>query len=73
MNINLAENLFSSNLNFIELNSLSVSYAKERFLQYQEAGVIKPGCSFEDKVWRTKTFLSELLLLQTRIRDCSMV
>lgn len=53
MNINLAENLFSSNLNFIELNSLSVSYSKERFLQYQEAGVIKAGCSFEDKVWRT--------------------
>lgn len=53
MNINLAENLFSSHLNFIELNSLSISYAKERFLQYQEAGVIKPGCSFEDKIWRT--------------------
>lgn len=53
MNINLAENLFSSNLNFIELNSLSISFAKERFIEFQNAGVIKNGCSFEDSVWRT--------------------
>jgi hypothetical protein len=53
MNVNLAEKLFSSNLNFIELNLLSVSSAKKRFREYQEAGVIKKNCSFEDSVWQT--------------------
>ena len=53
MNVTLAEKLFSSNLNFIELNSLSISSAKKRFREYQEAGVIKKNCSFEDSVWQT--------------------
>jgi len=53
MRINIAENLFSSTLNFIELNSLSISTAKTIFLKYQEAGVIKDNCSFEDEIWHT--------------------
>ena len=53
MNINLAENLFSSSLNFWELNALSISSAKERFTEFQNAGVIKNGCSFKDNVWQT--------------------
>lgn len=53
MNINLAEKLFSSSLNFIELNSLSIPFAKERFIEYQNAGVIKSNCSFEGNVWHT--------------------
>lgn len=53
MQLTLAENLFSSKLNFIELDKLSIDSAKERFLEYQKAGVIKDNCSFEDKVWYT--------------------
>lgn len=53
MNINNTENLFFSHLNFIEIDSLSLSFAKERFLEYQEAGVIKNNCSFEDSIWNT--------------------
>lgn len=53
MNINLAENLFYSTFNFVELDSLSISFAKERFLEYQTAGVIKKDCSFNDNIWYT--------------------
>lgn len=53
MTINTDENLFTSSLSFTELDALSVSYAKEKFLEYQEYGVIKPACSFNDKVWFT--------------------
>lgn len=53
MNINLAENLFTSNLNFLEMDALSISFAEKQFLEYQKAGVIKPGCTFGDKIWRT--------------------
>ena len=35
MNVTLAENLFLSNLNFIELDSLSVPSAKDRFHEFQ--------------------------------------
>ena len=41
MNVTLAENLFLSNLNFTELDSLSVPSAKDRFHEFQRAGVIK--------------------------------
>ena len=53
MNINLAENLFSSSLNYLELDSLSISFAKKQFKVYQKTGVIKTNCSFEDNVWLT--------------------
>ena len=53
MNVTLAENLFSSNLNFIELDSLSVSSAKDRFHEFQRAGVIKDNCTFDDNKWYT--------------------
>lgn len=53
MNITLAENLFYSNLNFIDLDSLSVDAAKEKFLEFQNAGVIKNNCTFADKKWFT--------------------
>ena len=53
MNINLADNLFISHMNFIDIDSLSISYAKELFLEYQEAGVIKESSSFDDRVWLT--------------------
>lgn len=48
MNVTLAENLFLSNLNFIELDSLSVPSAKDRFHEFQRAGVIKDNCTFDD-------------------------
>lgn len=53
MNVTLAENLFSSNLNFIDLDSLSIDAAKERFLNFQNAGVIKNNCLFTDNTWFT--------------------
>lgn len=53
MYINLAENLFTSNLNFLEMDSLSISFAEKQFLEYQKTGIIKDGCSFKDKVWFT--------------------
>ena len=53
MNVTLAENLFSSNLNLIELDSLSVSSAKDRFHEFQSAGVIKDNCTFNDNKWYT--------------------
>ena len=53
MNVTLAENLFLSNLNFIELDSLSVPSAKDRFHEFQRAGVIKDNCTFDDSKWYT--------------------
>ena len=53
MNVTLAENLFLSNLNFIELDSLSVPSAKDRFNEFQRAGVIKDNCTFDDSKWYT--------------------
>lgn len=51
MNTNTAEELFSSSLNYIVLDKDSIKEAQTRFLAYQEAGVIKSNCNFEDKVW----------------------
>jgi hypothetical protein len=53
MSVALAEKLFSSRLNFIELDSLSVSAARNRFHDFQHSGVIKDGCCFDDDVWYT--------------------
>ena len=53
MQLNSAEKLFSSSLNFMEMNAISVDSAKERFLAYKDAGVIKEHCTFEDDIWRT--------------------
>ena len=35
MQLNSAEKLFSSSLNFMEMNAISVDSAKERFLAYK--------------------------------------
>ena len=37
----------------MEMNAISVDSAKERFLAYKDAGVIKEHCTFEDDIWRT--------------------
>ena len=53
MAVLLAETLFSSTSNIVNIDSLSIDAAKERFAQFQEAGVIKTGFSFEDDTWQT--------------------
>lgn len=53
MAVLLAETLFSSTSNIVNIDSLSIDAAKERFTQFQEAGVIKTGFSFEDDTWQT--------------------
>lgn len=50
---NVAKELFSSSLNVISFDESYIKEAKTRFLQFQDAGVIKENCSFGDKVWYT--------------------
>lgn len=52
MSVVLAENLFSSTMEF-DMDSMSVEAAKEKFTEYQQAGIIKSNCTFEDSVWQT--------------------
>ncbi len=53
MNVNTAEQLFTSNTHYIILNKATVADAKIRFKELQNDGVIKPESSFEDSVWYT--------------------
>lgn len=53
MNVTLAENLFSSSMNFLELDDISLEAAKERFDKFKKTGVITGNCVFEDEIWYT--------------------
>ncbi len=53
MNINTAENLFSSSTHYIALNYDAIEDAQKRFIKLQEAGIIKDNSRFEDTVWYT--------------------
>ena len=53
MNVNIAEQLFTSTTHYITLNSDTIKDAKHRFKELQDINVIKPESSFEDAVWYT--------------------
>lgn len=53
MIVNHAEELFTSRISFSEFDSLAVDEAKKRFSDFQDEGIIKRNCAFEDKVWYT--------------------
>lgn len=53
MTENQAKDLFSSSTNVVTLNHLAIEDAKRRFKEFQNAGVIKAQCNFEDEVWYT--------------------
>lgn len=53
MSMTAAEKLFSAHMNIIYFDSISIAAAKARFIQFQDAGVIKSDCSFDDMVWYT--------------------
>lgn len=53
MNTTSTEKLVSSTLNYLYLEKTTVDDAKKKFIDYQNAGVIKDNCSFEDDEWQT--------------------
>lgn len=53
MQVTTAEKLFSSSLNYITIDKSTLDDAKEKFMSYKEAGVIKEISNFEDDVWYT--------------------
>lgn len=53
MNTTSTEKLVSSTLNYLYLEKTTVEDAKKKFIDFQNAGVIKNNCSFEDNVWKT--------------------
>lgn len=53
MNTTSTEKLVSSTLNYLYLEKTTVEDAKKKFIDYQNAGVIKETCFFDDDVWQT--------------------
>jgi len=53
MNVTAAEKLLSSSLSLIALDLSAIQEAKTRFVEYQNIGVIKSQCTFDDEVWYT--------------------
>ena len=53
MNVTAAEELLSSSLNLMSLDFTAIQEARKRFLEYQNIGVIKKQCAFDDEVWYT--------------------
>lgn len=53
MNLNHAEDLFTASINVINLDNLAIEKARKCFLEFQNEGVIKKKCCFEDDVWYT--------------------
>lgn len=53
MNLNQAEDLFTASINITDLDNLAIENAKTCFVVFQNDGVIKKKCRFEDDVWFT--------------------
>ena len=53
MNINTAEQLFTSTTHYMALSHDTVDDAKKRFLELKESGIIKSKTNFEDNIWYT--------------------
>ena len=53
MNTTSTEKLVSSTLNYLYLEKTTVEDAKNKFNDYQDAGVIKENYSFDDDEWQT--------------------
>lgn len=51
--MNHAEDLFTASINVINLDNLAIEKARKCFLEFQNEGVIKKKCCFEDDVWYT--------------------
>ncbi|SCY23489.1 hypothetical protein SAMN02910292_01155 [Lachnospiraceae bacterium XBB2008] len=53
MQVTTAEELFSSSLNYIMINDNVLEDARNKFVSYKKAGVIKEVSNFEDEAWYT--------------------
>lgn len=53
MNVTAAEKLLSSSLSLVTLDLTAIQEARERFTEYQDIGVIKSPCRFDDEAWYT--------------------
>ena len=48
-----AEKLFTSSLSIMSLDPATIQEARDLFVEYQFAGIIKTDCSFGDPIWYT--------------------